>query len=208
MNHLEVVLKGAAIGLAIAAPVGPIGLLCIRRTLAEGRAAGLATGLGAATADAVYGLVAVLGLGLLAAALARHASLLQLAGGALLVWLAIGSLRRAARPAAAREAPADARGLAGAFASTFGLTLANPMTILAFAGVVAALAAPAHGKAPSFLLVLGVFLGSMAWWLMLVAATSLARRALPAGALRVIELVAGAALLGFGGYAIARGMGW
>jgi threonine/homoserine/homoserine lactone efflux protein len=200
----DTLLQGAVIGFAIAAPVGPIGLLCIRRTLAEGPAAGLASGLGAAVADAAYGLVAVLGLGVVAAVLTRHAAWLQLAGGALLVWLAAGSLRRAMAPVAARGAEARGRGLLGAFGGTFALTLSNPMTILSFTGIVAALAAEG-GAGPGLLLVLGVFAGSTAWWLTLVGGVTLARRALPAGALRLIEGASGAVLLAFGAWALAEG---
>jgi putative LysE/RhtB family amino acid efflux pump len=206
MSATATLLQGAAIGLAIAAPVGPIGLLCIRRTLAEGPASGLASGLGAAAADAAYGLVAVLGLGVVAAVLTRHAAWLQLGGGALLVWLAVGALRRAAMPSAAHGAEARGRGLIGAFGGTFALTLSNPMTILSFAGIVAAFAAEG-GAAPGLLLVLGVFAGSTAWWLTLVGGVTLARRALPAGALQGIEAASGLALLGFGLWALAQGAG-
>jgi threonine/homoserine/homoserine lactone efflux protein len=201
----ETLLQGAVIGLAIAAPVGPIGLLCVRRTLAEGPASGLASGLGAAAADAAYGLVAVLGLGVVAAVLTRHAAWLQLAGGALLVWLAVASLRRAMAPAVVKGAEARGSGMLGAFVGTFALTLANPMTILSFAGIVAAFAA-GGGAGPGLLLVLGVFAGSTAWWLTLVGGVTLARSALPPGALRLIEAVSGAALLAFGLYAMAEGL--
>ncbi|WP_376100699.1 LysE family transporter (plasmid) [Roseomonas sp. CCTCC AB2023176] len=203
-------LRGAGIGLAIAAPVGPIALLCIRRTLAAGPAAGVASGVGAATADALYGLVAALGLGVLAAVLVDHAALLRVAGGLLLAWLGLGALRRAlAPPHAVAEAAAgrEGTGLAGAFASTFALTLANPMTILSFAGVVAALAAPGGGAAAGLALVAGVFLGSVAWWLLLVGSVAAVRGSLPSGALRWIEGLSGAALLGFGAYALLAGLG-
>lgn len=201
-------LRGAGIGIAIAAPVGPIALLCIRRTLTHGPAAGVASGIGAAAADALYGFVAALGLGVLAAALVEHAVLLRVAGGVLLAWLGFGALRRARAPALSATAAEVAGGnLMGAFGSTFALTLANPMTILSFAGVVAALAAPGGGAEAGLALVAGVFLGSVAWWLLLVGGVAALRRALPAAALRWIEGLSGGALLGFGAYAILVGLG-
>lgn len=202
-------LRGMSIGLAIAAPVGPVALLCIRRTLTQGPAAGLASGVGAAAADALYGLAAALGLGVLAAVLVEHAALLRLAGGLLLAWLGLAALRRALAAASGpTEAAAAGQGgdLVAAFGSTFALTLANPMTILSFAGVVAALASPDDGGAA--VLVAGVFLGSVAWWLLLVAGVSAARRAVAPVALRWIEGLSGAVLLGFGVTALLAGLGF
>lgn len=202
--------QGAVIGFAIAAPVGPIGLLCIRRTLAQGPGAGIASGVGAAAADTVYGLLAALGLGALAAVLVEHAAALRVIGGLLLLWLGASALRRAAAtPAQGDEVARALRrdGLVTAFGSTFALTLANPMTILSFAGIVAALAAPGSGPVAGLALVTGVFIGSVAWWLLLVGGVSAARRALPAATLRWIEGASGAALLAFGTYAVLAGLG-
>jgi putative LysE/RhtB family amino acid efflux pump len=202
--------RGAAIGFAIAAPVGPIGLLCIRRTLAQGLGAGVASGVGAAAADALYGLLAALGLGALAAVLVEHAAALRVAGGLLLAWLGASALRRAAVMVTPGTGMQDTgrggSGLAAAFGSTFALTLANPMTVLSFAGVVAALAGPGNTGA-GVALVAGVFAGSVAWWLLLVGGVSVARRALPPSALRWIEGASGAALLLFGAYAALAGLG-
>src|SRR5690349_16751525 len=156
-------LKGLAVGFSIAAPVGPIGLLCIRRTLAGGWTLGFSTGMGAATADMVYGLVAAAGLTALTESLVGARQPLQFAGGAALIWLGLTFLRT--------EAPrvqigAGATGLAAAYASTFLLTLANPATILSFAAVMAGLGAMgASGE--TAVLVAGVFLGSALWWLAL-----------------------------------------
>jgi threonine/homoserine/homoserine lactone efflux protein len=196
---LAALLQGAGLGFAIAAPVGPIGLLCIRRTLAEGPATGLATGLGAAAADAVYGLVVALGLGALAGLLLEHAVLLRLGGGLLLAWLGLAAIRSARRGRRAEAAGGAGRaGLAAAFASSFALTLANPLTILSFAGFVAAFAGPAGGAGAAVPLVAGVFLGSMLWWLLLVGGVAAAGRSLPAEAQRWIEGASGLVLLGFG----------
>ncbi|UGQ48329.1 LysE family translocator [Massilia endophytica] len=196
-------LKGAAVGFAIAAPVGPIGLLCIRRTFSDGAMTGLATGLGAAAADATYGLVAALGLGALTALLLNYASWLQVGGAVLMAALGIASLRRAARPAAALAAAAKgSTGLLSAFASTFMLTLTNPMTILSFAGMLAALSPSGTGVWGGAALVAGVFAGSVAWWLLLVGGVSASRKALPPQAMRWIEGSSGLALLGFAAWSL------
>ncbi|MCA1848880.1 MAG: LysE family transporter [Actinobacteria bacterium] len=197
-------LEGIVIGFAIAAPVGPIGVLCIRRTLADGRVSGLVSGLGAATADALYGAVAALGLTFVAEFLMGGESWLRLVGGAFLVVLGVRTFL--ARPAG-RAAP-DARrsGLPGAYASTLFLTLTNPTTILSFAAIFAGLgvAADASGSALSaMLLVLGVFLGSAAWWVVLSGATSLFRTRLSVRGLRWVNRISGTVIAAFGVLAIS-----
>ncbi|MGH7682576.1 MAG: LysE family translocator, partial [Candidatus Eiseniibacteriota bacterium] len=134
--NLGLLLRGIVIGFSIAAPVGPIGVLCIRRTLADGRAAGLATGLGAASADAIYGCLAAFGLTALTSALVGAQTWVRLIGGAFLIYL--GAKTLLAKPGD-RPAQATASGLVSAYASTFLLTLTNPMTILSFVAVFAAL---------------------------------------------------------------------
>lgn len=194
-------LRGALIGFAIAAPVGPIGVLCIRRTLADGRLAGLVSGLGAATADVIYGLVAVLGLTAIADLLVGASFWMRLVGGLFLCYLGWRTLRE--RPA---EQPAEARGrgLAGAYTSTLLLTITNPATILSFAAVFAGLgaASAAQTYAEGLLLVAGVFVGSAAWWLLLSGGVSLLRGRLTPGALRWVNVGAGAIILGFGALAL------
>lgn len=189
--------RGALIGFVIAAPVGPIGVLCIRRTLSDGRAAGLAAGLGAATADVIYGAVAALGLGAVAAALDGVSLWMRLLGGLFLCYLGLRTL--AERPA---ERPAEARasGLAGAYASTFLLTITNPATILSFAAVFAGAGAGAttSGLGEGLLLVAGVFAGSAAWWLLLSGGVSLLRGRITPAVLRWVNIGAGALILGFG----------
>ncbi|MDR3514752.1 MAG: LysE family transporter [Azospirillaceae bacterium] len=209
--------QGAALGFAIAAPVGPIGLLCIRRTLVQGAGVGLASGVGAAAADACYGLLTALGLGTLASLLVAHTALLRIGGGLLLAVLGLMALRHAVVATGTTNQTGGGRpatGLFLAFGSTFVLTLANPATILSFAGAVAALASPGDTAAGSLetttgnglALVAGVFAGSVAWWLILVSGVSVARHALSATAIRVIEAIAGAAFLGLGAYAIRAGL--
>jgi threonine/homoserine/homoserine lactone efflux protein len=196
-------LEGIVIGFAIAAPVGPIGVLCIRRTLAEGRASGLVSGLGAATADAVYGSVAALGLTFVADLLVEGAAWLRLVGGAFLVFLGVRTFL--ASPAE-RATPPTRSGLVGAYASTLFLTLTNPTTILSFAAVFAGLgvAEDANGDTLSALsLVLGVFLGSATWWFVLSGATSLLRARLSARGLRWVNRVSGTVLATFGVLAVS-----
>jgi threonine/homoserine/homoserine lactone efflux protein len=197
-------LEGIIIGFAIAAPVGPIGVLCIRRTLAEGRISGLVSGLGAATADAVYGAVAALGLTFVAEFLMGGETWLRLVGGTFLVFLGVRTFL--ARPAE-RAAPAARRsGLPGAYASTFFLTLTNPTTILSFAAIFAGLgvAGDASGDALSaMLLVLGVFLGSAAWWVVLSGATSLFRTRLSVRGLRWVNRISGTVIAAFGVLAVS-----
>jgi threonine/homoserine/homoserine lactone efflux protein len=153
--------KGVLLGLSVAAPVGPIGLLCIRRSLVDGPAAGFATGMGAAFADLAYAAAAAAGL----AAVATQWPWLQPAGTIFLLWLGIQTWR-AAKPAASLPSSESAT-LLGAFGGTFVLTLLNPMTILSFTAMLAAL-----GAADPRMLVPGVFLGSALWWLFLSAAAA------------------------------------
>ncbi|MFC5354152.1 LysE family translocator [Azospirillum himalayense] len=204
METLPALLKGLIIGFSIAAPVGPIGLLCIRRTLADGPAHGFVSGLGAASADAVYGAIAGFGVVLVTDALLGAQVALKLVGGLMLLWLGWSTLR--ARPA---ERAADARGgggLAGAYASTFALTLANPATILSFAAVFGGLGVSAgdgSSTGVAALLVAGVFTGSAMWWLGLSASVGAFRRRVTPAAMLWINRVSGAVLGVFGIAALA-----
>jgi threonine/homoserine/homoserine lactone efflux protein len=181
------------VGFSIAAPVGPIGLLVIRRSAAHGRAAGLATGLGAAAADACYGAVAAFGLRAVSDAMSARRRELALAGGLFLLYLGVKTAL--ARPAAA-AAPAPGKGgLAAAFASTFALTLANPTTIASFVAVFAALGlGSSPGTAAAVAMVAGVFAGSAAWWLLLSGGVSALRGRLGGPALAWVNRGSGALL--------------
>lgn len=154
------------IGFSIAAPVGPIGLLTIQRTLQLGPRAGLATGLGAAVADAVYGAVGAFGVTLLIDAMTAARLPLAVGGAAFLLWLAYATWR-----SPVTEHAAQVRGgsdLLRCFAGTFVLTLSNPATILSFIAVFGALAGRLAVASP-WTMVLGVLLGSALWWLLLSA---------------------------------------
>ena len=203
MNEgLATFFKGAVLGFSIAAPVGPIGVLCIRRTLADGRVVGLATGLGAAAADGLYGLVAALGLTAITSALLGVQTWVRLAGGVFLLWLGFVTLR--AKPAAHAATARGGGGVAGAFASTFLLTITNPMTILSFAAVFAGLGIGAVSTAwGGAWLVLGVVLGSAAWWLILSGGVSLFRSRFDERRLVWVNRISGAIIIAFGVLALA-----
>jgi threonine/homoserine/homoserine lactone efflux protein len=188
--------RGLAIGFAIAAPVGAIGLLCIRRTLADGRLVGFVSGLGAATADALYGAVAALGLTAISSAIVDHLSTVRLVGGTFLCYLGV---RTALSEPALEASPGATRGLA-AYGSTLALTLTNPTTILSFAAVFAGLGlgTTAGDRGSAVLMVCGVFLGSALWWLLLSGAVGFFRRALTLERLRWVNRLSGALLTGFG----------
>ena len=201
--ELSLFFRGLVVGFAIAAPVGPIGLLCIQRTLAHGRLTGLATGLGAASADAVYGLIAGLGLTAVSTFLTGQQWWLGLVGGLFLCYL--GARTFYATPAQ-EAATVEARGgLWGSYFSTLLLTLTNPMTIFSFMAVFAGLglATAQDGQisgASAALLVAGVFLGSAFWWLLLSGLTSLLRGWINTTTLVWVNRVAGVILVAFGGY--------
>lgn len=190
-------LRGLIIGFSIAAPVGPIGVLCIRRTLAEGRASGLVSGLGAATADAIYGCIAGFGLTFISSLLISQQVWLRLIGGAFLCYMGLKTFL--ARPAE-QAASAKGNGLVGAYASTFFLTLTNPMTILSFVAIFAGLGvASASGNYVSAgLLVLGVFIGSALWWLILSGGVGMFQAKFSPHRLRWINRVSGIIITGFG----------
>lgn len=200
LPDLQFAFKGAAIGFSIAAPVGPIGVLCIRRSVADGRAAGLATGLGAATADALYGLVAALGLTAISSFLVGERFWLALVGGVFLAYLGVRTL--ASRPPS-EAARAGGAGLGSAYLSTLFLTLTNPTTILSFIAVFAGLGL---GVIPNPLaaawVVAGVFAGSALWWLILTQAIGLVRGRFRPEWMIWVNRLSGGILIAFAVYAL------
>jgi threonine/homoserine/homoserine lactone efflux protein len=154
--------KGLVIGFSIAAPVGPIGILCIKRTLTLGRWVGLASGLGAATADAIYGFIAAFGLTFISNFLIQQQTWLRLIGGAFLCYLGIKTF--ISQPAVS-SAPSSHLSILNAYGSTFFLTLTNPLTILSFAAIFAGLGLVNANSdyLSASITVLGVFLGSACW---------------------------------------------
>ena len=194
--------KGLAIGFSIAAPVGPIGLLCIRRSLAEGPKTGLAVGLGAATADAAYGAMAAFGLTAVSAFLVGQRFWLGLIGGWFLCYL--GARTFFSKPA--REAAAAKRSsVASAYASTVVLTLTNPATILSFIAVFAGVGLGASsGYASAAAMVGGVFAGSALWWLFLSQGVGLLRARVTLAWMTRVNQFSGAVLFSFGVWAVWR----
>jgi threonine/homoserine/homoserine lactone efflux protein len=206
---LSFLLRGLVLGLAVAAPVGPIGVLCIRRSLAEGRTAGFAVGLGAATADAAYGAVAGLGLTVVSTFLVHQQTWLRLVGGVFLCYLGIRTLlARPAERAAGNERGGG--GLLGAYTSTFFLTLTNPTTILSFAAIFAGVGVGAEGDdfLSVVLLVGGVFLGSALWWLALSTGVGFFRDKLGPRSMRTVNVFSGAVILAFGLAAVWTAVSW
>jgi threonine/homoserine/homoserine lactone efflux protein len=204
---MDYYLQGILLGFAIAAPVGPIGVLCIRRTLAEGRGIGLVSGLGAATADAFYGFVGGFGLTFVSSFLIEQQAAFRLVGGLFLLYLGIKTLL--ARPApregtapspSARIQPDQAGGFLAAYFSTLFLTLSNPATILSFAAIFAGagLVTGSHEIGAAFGLVLGVFSGSALWWLLLSSLVSVFRKRVSDRGLVWVNRLSGILITGFG----------
>ena len=199
---MSALLSGIAAGFAVAMPVGPIGVLCIKRSLKDGFSFGLATGLGAATADASYGLLVALGLGF--SGLLAYAEPLRIGGGGLILLIGLLGLRSFFKLAPEAEISSPKGGVLAAWFSTYLLTLTNPMTILAFIGMIAAFGT-ASTTGP-YLLVFGVFIGSLLWWVILVGGVSLLRHRLPDEALRWLDFASGMVLLLWGAVIILRGI--
>jgi threonine/homoserine/homoserine lactone efflux protein len=198
---LPLFIKGVLIGFAIAAPVGPIGVLCIRRSVADGRIYGFVSGLGAATADAVYGAIAAFGLTVVSGFLVEQQAWLRLLGGLFLLWLGL----RTFFAAATDEARSSRREtLWGAYGSTFVLTLTNPLTILSFAAIYSGLGLTGQGGGlEAGVMVLGVFCGSATWWFFLSLASGMFSTRVTPRSLRWINRLAGVIIVGFGMAALA-----
>ena len=194
-------LKGLAFGFVLAATVGPMWVLCMRRTLAFGALTGFVSGMGIAVADGLYGAVAAFGLTAISGFLLAYGFWIGLVGGGFLVYLGVKTLF--AKPAAGGGIARPAS-LAQAFLSTLALTLANPPTILAFAAVFAGLglAASADYKAAA-LVTLAVFAGSASWWVLLAASGGALRERLGPRLLRAINIVSGVSILGFAAWQLA-----
>jgi len=193
----SLLLRGFVLGLAVAATPGPIFFLCLRRTVVSGWPSGLVSGLGVATADGFYAAVAAFGISAIATAISADRRWLALGGGALLVVL---GLRIALVMPKTTEAPsAGGGGLALAYASTLGLTITNPATIISFAALAATLSAGITGGylRPS-LLVLGVLFGSLVWWILLAAVAAGIRARITPRAVRVISVASGLAIVVLG----------
>ena len=195
-------LKGLAFGFVLAATVGPMWILCFRRTIASGALAGFVSGMGIAVADGLYGAIAAFGLTAISGLLLSYRFWVGLVGAAFLVYLGIKALI-GAPPAASPEEKTT--GLLKAFLSTLGLTLTNPPTILAFVAIFAGLGlASSADYGAASLIVLGVFLGSAAWWIVLSAAAARLRKRIGPRLARAINIVSGLSILGFAAWQLAE----
>ena len=198
-ENLFIFLRGFLIGISIAAPVGPIGVLCIRRTLAEGKLKGFLSGLGAASADMLYGAVAAFGLTVVTDLLVENKFWLRLLGGCFLLYLGVKTFLE--KPAA-HAARSDQSGYFGAYISTFFLTITNPMTIFSFAAIFAGTMFIGNTSSP-ILLVAGVFAGSATWWLALSFGVGLLRERLDQNLMLWINRGSGLIIIAFGVFALA-----
>ncbi len=190
-------IKGFIIGFSIAAPVGPIGILCIQRALSGGNLQGLVTGLGAATADALYGFIAAFGLTFISNFLVDQSIWFRLIGGLFLCYLGVRAFLK--KPQQQTVSVANSTNLS-AYGTTFFLTLTNPMTILFFAGIFAGLGVVSQSihYASAGLMVIGVFTGSAAWWLLLSGATGIFRNKINESKLALVNKISGFVILAFG----------
>lgn len=192
--------QGLIIGISVSAPVGPIGALCISRTLEKGRLSGFFSGLGAACADTCFAIAAALGVGLVESLLNQHQSGFRIIGG--LILLAIGLRTLRAKPTLNHKngGRLSKRGLIGDFISTFFLTLTNPMTVLFFAAVFSALGLKVTGggwRDPA-ILISGVFIGSCGWWLFLSLGVGLLGAGMSPSFRLWMNRIAGMVVMGFG----------
>ncbi|MCU0526813.1 MAG: LysE family translocator [Elainella sp. Prado103] len=206
--NFDLFLRSMAIGFSIAAPVGPIGILCIRRSLTAGWLVGLVTGLGAATADAIYGCMAGFGLTMIADFLIDQAIGMKLLGGMFLCYLGLKTGLSHPAPSAPIQSipsvPTHTRlGLVNAYVSTLFLTLTNPATIMAFMAIFAGLGWVSTGNRAAIGLVGGVFCGSALWWFSLSSSVNLLRRWFTPDRFIWLNRISGLILLVFGIIAIS-----
>ncbi|MFM6190674.1 MAG: LysE family translocator [Planktothrix sp.] len=188
--------QGFIIGFSIAAPVGPIGILCIRRSLCDGYWLGFLTGLGAASADAFYGLIAGFGLTIISNFLVSQQIELKLIGGLFLCYLGLKTIFT--QPVKQVEILSSKQGVS-AYTSTFFLTLTNPMTILSFVAIFSGLGlGNKNHYRDAAILVLGVFLGSALWWFLLVSGVSVFRDKISTRTLQGVNRISGILIFGFG----------
>lgn len=206
LEGLGVLLRGVILGFVIAAPVGPIGLLCIRRTLEHGPSMGISTGLGAAVADTFYGAVAAFGLQVVIDWLAGHQIAFRLFGGAFMLLLAAKGFLARPVTIAPEHAP-DPPSMAGNFMTGLLLTISNPLTVFAFFGAFAIFGLDEDaGRLDELTLVLGVFLGASLWWLLLNTGIAAVRHRINDGLFVLINRTAAALLGACGLYAFSSGL--
>ena len=199
MSILLYLFKSWMIGFAIAAPVGPIGMLCIKKTLKLGLRGALLVGLGAALADSMYGMIAALGLTAISHIMLDKASILKLVGGTFLLYLAY---KEARSESTNNEAHVKSTSQIKLISEVFFLTITNPMTILSFISIFASIGTKTTSIIESVTMVLGIFLGSMTWWCLLGYVIAKIKHKLPKTWLTKIKWISCFILVGFGLIAI------
>lgn len=201
-EHWSVLARGAGLGIAVAAPVGPTCLLCVQRTLNAGVGVGLATGYGAATTHMIYGTIAITGSAMVLEATAHWSAALKGCCGVLLLYLAVRSIRRA--PVTAPPRTCQVR----AYLTGLSWTLGNPMTVLAFAALAPGFLSEGHDALRDTpLLALGVAAGSASWWTLVVCVVGWTRHRLDPRILRAANLATGMALAAFAALVLASAAG-
>lgn len=192
-----IIIKGFGIGFGIAAAVGPISLLCIRNTLHHGQMAGLAIGLGAAIADAVYGFIAAFGLTVVSDLLLAHQSLLRFVGGLFLIYLGGKSLFAKTD---IKAATLEKHGLLNTVIGTFFLTMANPLTIMMFLAIFTSLGFTDENTnyMAASVLVASIFVGALTWWIILTSFLKLFHAKMNQRVLRIINICSGVLIAFFG----------
>jgi threonine/homoserine/homoserine lactone efflux protein len=195
--QIEYFIKGLTIGFSIAMPVGPIGIVCISRTLKDGWGSGLTSGFGAATADMLYSGIAAFGFRVVQEFLLDQQIWIRLLGGLFLTFLGIRIIFSTLK---AVEIPSSSRGLLGAYLSTLVLTLSNPMTILSFGAVFTGFDLIHEGirYSDSILMLIGVFLGSCLWWFILSGGVSILRTRFNDSLLKWVNRLSGGVIVAFG----------
>jgi threonine/homoserine/homoserine lactone efflux protein len=205
MKLIILLISGAIIGLIVAVPIGPVNLLCIRRTLALGSLNGFMSGLGAAAGDGCFAVVTAFGFTAVVQLINGFAGTLELVGGVLLLIFGVSTYfsdplhGRGVERATSRQA--DAPSLLRAFASTFALTITNPATLFGFAALMAGLGGISGGKASfrdASLVVAGVVAGSSLWWFTLATVVGLFHARIDAAVMKVINHASGIIVALFG----------
>ncbi|MCZ4279162.1 LysE family transporter [Kiloniella laminariae] len=202
---LILIIKGLLIGLAVAAPVGPMALLCLKFSLERGLSAGIATGFGIALADMSYGIIALLGLTAITSVLLDYNDIIRTVGGTILLLMAgfslLKILRDHKRPAVAKLESRKSSRLLLIFTSAYALTMTNPMTILTFLAIFAGLGAEA-AQTERWIIASGIFVGSLGWWFCIAATGALLRTRLSTGTITAINLLSAVIIGGFGTYVL------
>jgi threonine/homoserine/homoserine lactone efflux protein len=200
-----ILFKGMVVGVAVAAPVGPVGVLCIHRSLTAGWNAGIILGLGAATADALFAGIAAFSVAAVSGFFTDHQAWLQIIGGIVLLAFGAHALRR---PPGGKAQPNTIQTVVGNFTTTLVLTLTNPLTLFAFTGMFALFGLTEvysrFGDAAS--LVAGIFLGSMLWWIFLSSSTLFMKSRVNALPMKWIHRVVGIVLIACGLFALGKGL--